>query len=165
VAAAVLAVVGASACVSKPTMHLNHAEISGVQIGFPPQFDVMMTIVLDVYNPNSYDVAVREVHGTTVMGGAFALPVNFVAPTADGVWMPAQQTTSMRVPVVVPINVALGVLQQAAASPTIPYRFTGRANVTATRTLQLEKDDYAVDESGVVTRDQIAAVIPASIPH
>ena len=146
-------------------MHLDHAEITGVQVGFPPQFDVLMTIVLNVYNPNSYDVAVREVHGTTVMGGTYALPVNFYAPTADGVWMPAQQTTAMRVPVVVPIGVALGVLQQAAAAPTIPYRFTGRANVTATRTLQLEKDDYSVDESGVVTRDQIAAVIPASIPH
>src|SRR3954467_1205082 len=42
-------------CVSKPTMHLNHAEISGAQFAtFPPSVGILMVVVVDVYNPNSY---------------------------------------------------------------------------------------------------------------
>jgi hypothetical protein len=49
------------------------------------------------------------------------------------------------------------------ASPVIVYRFQGKADVTATRSLQIEKDNYEVDERGSVTRDQMMAVIPNSL--
>ena len=52
------------ACVSKPPMHLNHAEVSGVQF---PAFSVLMTVVVDVHNPNGYDVAVRAFSGQAIM--------------------------------------------------------------------------------------------------
>src|SRR5579859_4334043 len=91
-AAGVLAFVAAAltalgcGCVSKPTMHLNHAEISGVQLAtLPPSIDVQMTIVLDVYNPNGYDVAVRAVRGQTVMAGRYPINVDYRAP-GDGLW-------------------------------------------------------------------------------
>jgi hypothetical protein len=143
-------------------MHLNHAEISGVQLAtLPPSIDVVMTIVLDVYNPNSYDVAVRAVRGQTVMAERFPLPVDYHAP-GDGLWLPAHQTTSVRVPLSLPLPLAFQLVQQAMASPVITYRFQGKADVTATRSLQLEKDNYGVDESGSVTRDQMMAVIPNS---
>ena len=35
--------------------------------------------------------------------------------------------------------------------------------MTATHTFQLEKDDYAVDGTGTITRAQMLAVIPNSI--
>jgi hypothetical protein len=155
------------ACVSKPTMHLNHAEISGVQLAtLPPSLGIVMTVVIDVYNPNGYDVAVRAVRGQTVLADQYALPVVFQAPP-EGVWMPANTTTSVRVPMTVPLPLAIQLVQQAFATPTIPYRFSGTADVTATRTFQLEKDNYSVDERGSITREQMAAVIPATFlgPH
>jgi hypothetical protein len=160
----------ASACAHNPTMTLNHAEISGVQLAtFPPNLTpslgLVMTVVLDVYNPNGYDVAVRAVRGQTTFTNQAPLPVLFQAPP-DGVWLPAHQTTQVRVPMLVPIQVAILLVQQSFAAPSIAYRFTGTADVTATRTLQLEKDNYSVDQNGTVTRADFLAVIPATLfPH
>jgi hypothetical protein len=154
-------------------MTLNHAEISGIQLAtFPPGssgpasgFGLVMTVVLDVYNPNGYDVAVRAVRGQTAFAGQAPLPVMFQAPP-DGVWLPAGQTTQVRVPMTVPIQLAILLVQQSFSSPSIAYRFTGTADVTATRTLKLEKDNYSVDQSGALTRNDFLAVIPASLfPH
>jgi hypothetical protein len=154
------------ACVHKPTMHLDHAEISGVQLAtMPPSLGIVMVVVLDVFNPNSYDVAVRAVRGQTVFAGQYPLPVMYQAPP-DGVWMPAGQTTQVRVPVTVPVQLAFALMQQGMSMPTIPYHFSGTADVTATRTFELEKDNYAVDEEGSITREQMMAVLPNSIwPH
>jgi hypothetical protein len=153
-------------CVHKPTMHLDHAEISGMQLAtMPPSLGIVMTVVLDVYNPNSYDVAVRAVRGQTVFAGQYPLPVMYQAPP-DGVWMPAGQTTQVRVPVTVPVQLAMVLVQQGMSMPTIAYHFTGSADVTATRTFQLEKDNYAVDEDGSITQAQMMAVLPNSLwPH
>lgn len=157
---------GSSACVSKPTMHLNHAEISGVNLAtLPPSIDVVMTIVLDVYNPNSYDVAIRAVRGQTVMAGRFPINVDYHAP-GEGLWLPAKQVTPVRVPLSVPVPVAFQLVQESFNSPVIPYRFQGKADVTATHAFKLEKDDYGVDEEGLVTREQMMAVLPNSfMPH
>jgi hypothetical protein len=148
-----------SGCASKPTMKLNHAEISGVQIAFPPSVGVVMTIVLDVYNPNSYDVAVRAMRGTATMMNRYTLPVDF-RPGGEGVWMAANATTSMRVPVTVPVDLALTLLRESYTSPTVPFHVVGAADVTATRTFKIEKDNYAVDEVGSFSRDQLAMAIP-----
>ena len=150
-------------CVSKPTMHLNHAEISGAQLAvFPPAIGILMTVVVDVYNPNSYDVAIRAMRGQVVMGYNHWLPVDF-RPPGNGVWLASDRTTSVRVPVSVPLELGLALLRESAQSPFIPYRLTGRADVTASSTFRVESDDYAVDEQGTISRDQIAAIIPNSI--
>ena len=161
-----LAATSSTACVHKPEMHLDHAEISGVQLAtmppLPPTIVVVMTVVIRVYNPNSYDVAVRAVRGQTVLGGEYAVPVAFQAPP-DGVWLPAGQTTQVRVPINVPMQVAIGIAQRGMAAPTVDYRFIGTADVTATHSFKLEKDNYAVDETGTITRGDMLAVIPNSI--
>jgi hypothetical protein len=77
--------------------------------------------------------------------------------------MAAGQTTPLRVPVNMPVDLAVVLLREAFSSPTIPYRFIGTADVTGTRTFQIEKDGYAVDERGFITREQIAAILPNSI--
>ncbi len=41
----------------------------------------------------------------------------------------------------------------------IPYRFAGRADVTATRTFQIEKDDYSIDVNGSIPRWQMEAAM------
>ncbi len=153
-------------CVSKPTMRLNHAEISGFQAAtFPPTLGVLMTVVVDVYNPNSYDVAIRAMHGQVTMAEKYPLPLDF-QPQGDGVWLLAGKTTQVRVPISIPLPLALALVREAFTSASIPYRVTGSANVTGTRTLQIEKDDYSVDERGSVTRQQMEAILPASLlPH
>jgi hypothetical protein len=157
VALAVL-VLATPGCPRKPTMRLNHAEITGVRITFPPSLGILMTLVIDVHNPNSYDVAVRAVRGQVTMAQRYTMPVDFRAGP-DGVWLPSDRTTSMRVDVIVPIDIALSVLRDSYASPIIPYRFVGRADVTATRTFQLESDDYEVNEQGSISREQIDAAL------
>ncbi len=151
------------ACVSKPTMHLNHAEISGFQAAtFPPSLGVLMTVVIDVYNPNGYDVAVRAVRGQAYMADKYPLPIDFRAP-GDGLWLPAGTTTPVRVPIAMPVDLALLLLREAYASPVIPYHFVGKADVTGTRTFQIEKDDYSVDERGSVSRQEIEAILPRTL--
>jgi hypothetical protein len=146
-------------CASKPTMTLKHAEISGVSLGFPPQVGVVMTMVLEVYNPNSYDVAVRAMRGTAVLAQRYTLPIDY-RPGPEGVWMASKATTVLRVPVTVPIDLALTLLRESYTVPTISFRVTGTADVTATRTFQIEKDNYAVDEVGSFSRQQLEMAIP-----
>ena len=157
-----LSVVG---CVQKPTMHVNHAEISGFSVAtIPPS--VLMTVVVDVYNPNSYDVAIRAMRGQVVMAERYSIPLDF-RPPGDGLWLPSDRTTSVRAPVAIPVDLALALLRESWNMPTISYRIIGKADVTGTRTLQIEKDDYSVDERGIVTRQQIEAIIPNTLfgPH
>jgi hypothetical protein len=160
-----------AACVQKPMVHLDHAEISGVQLATLPatlnlaNLGLVMTVVLDVYNPNGYDVAVRGVRGQVVLADQYPLPVLYQAPP-NGIWMPAGQTTPVRVPISVPLQLALLLAQKSFASPTIPYRFTGAADVTASRTFRVEKDNYSFDEHGAITRAQMIAVLPNTLfPH
>lgn len=157
-ALAALTAIAGAACVSKPTMQLDHAEITGIRIAFPPSLGILMTIVVNVHNPNSYDVAVRAVRGQVVLAGRYQLPVDFRAD-GDGVWLPSDRTTQVRVPVSVPVDLGLQLLRETLTSPVIPYRFSGRADVTATRTFRLEADDYSVDDHGVVARNQIETAL------
>jgi hypothetical protein len=144
-----------SGCAKKPTMNLHHAEVSGVQLGFPPSVSVVMTVVLAVYNPNSYDIAIRRVRGTSFIAGQYSLPVDYQPVGNDGLWLAADTTSYLRVPISVPLDVALRLLQTTMGSPSVAYSFSGRADVTATRSLRIEKDDYAVNESGMFQRQQL----------
>ena len=158
----VLALSLVAGCAKKPTMNLRHAEVSGMQFGFPPQVGLVMTAVVDVYNPNGYDVAIRAMRGTVIFNERYSLPIDF-RPGGEGVWLPADTTTRVRVPTTVPVDLALTLVREAYMSPTIPFRIYGRADVTATRSFKIEKDDYKVDERGALSRQQIEASIPATI--
>jgi len=140
-------------------MKLNHAELSGMQLGFPPTLGVLMTIVLDVYNPNSYDVAVRAMRGNATLAQRYNLPVNW-QPGGEGVWLASNATTSVRVPVTIPVDLGIQLLRESFTSPTVPFRVVGTADVTATRTFKIEKDNYSVDESGTFSRQQLEMAIP-----
>ena len=144
-------------------MKLHHAEVNGVQVGFPPQLSITLTSVIEVYNPNSYDIAVRTVHGTVVLMDRYSLPVQF-APGGEGVWLPADQTTVVRVPVTIPVQLAMQVVREAYSNPMVPFRLIGKADVTASRTFKLEKDDYSVDERGEISREYIEASMRGSMP-
>lgn len=140
-------------------MKLNHAELSGVQLGFPPTVGVLMTIVLDVYNPNSYDVAVRAMRGNATLAQKYNLAVNW-QPGGEGVWLASNATTSIRVPVTIPVDLGIQLLRESFSAPTVPFRVVGTADVTATRTFKIEKDNYSVDETGTFSRQQLEMAIP-----
>lgn len=150
---------GLSGCASKPTMKLKHAEISGMRLGFPPTVGVVMTMVLDVHNPNSYDVAIRAMRGTATLAGRYTLPIDW-RPGGEGVWLASNATTTVRAPVTVPIDLAFHLLRESYTSPTVSFRVVGKADVTATRTFQIEKDDYSVDEVGTFSRQQLELAMP-----
>lgn len=158
----------AAGCVSKPTMKLNHAEVSGVQLGgYPPTLGVIMTVVVDVTNPNSYDVAIRAVRGQSTMANRYIIPIDYKAPTADGVWLAAGKTTSVRVSFPVPVDIALSLARDGYMTPFIPYHLSGHADVTASHTFKLEADNYSIEDDGQITRDQIMAILPNTLfgPH
>jgi hypothetical protein len=104
-------------------------------------------------------VAIRAVRGQVVLAERFNVPVDFRAP-GNGVWLPAGKTTKVSTPIAIPMDVALALVGQAYVAPTIPFRLTGKADVVASSTLQIEKDDYSVDESGSITRAQFEAILP-----
>ncbi len=159
--AAVLASLAATGCVKKPEMKVHHAELTGVRVGIsiPPQIDVGLTVVMEIYNPNSYDVAVRRVQGTTLLAGKYQIPVSYAAPQADGFWIGSKSRSYVAVPIQIPAGLGWSILQEAYGATLIPYRFTGRADVTAFRSLKLEKDDYKVDEQGTIPRAQFENVL------
>ncbi|MCC6213565.1 MAG: LEA type 2 family protein [Polyangiaceae bacterium] len=141
-------------CVKKPTMKVQHAEVKGLQIGFPPKLDVVMNVTIDVFNPNGYDVAVRAVRGEVDFMGRHRLPIDF-QPGGDGVWLASDATTRLVVPVQLPVPIALDLARVAYEAGAVPYLMRGRADVTAFRSLQVEADDYSFEERGALTREQI----------
>jgi len=157
--ALVLASALSTGCASKPTMKLKAAEISGMTLGFPLQVGVVMTMVIDAYNPNSYDVAIRAMRGMALLADKYTLPIDY-RPGPEGVWLASKAKTTMRVPVSVPVDLALRLLRESDMAPTVPFRVTGTADVTATRAFQIEEDNYSFDETGTFTRQQLELAIP-----
>src|SRR5207247_10737744 len=102
---------------------------SAVSVGFPPSaVGLQMMVVLEAYNPNSYDVALRAMHGTASFEDRYSVPIDF-RPDGEGVWLRSEQTSVVRVPVVVPADIALRIALEALAD-TVPYHVVGKADVT-----------------------------------
>jgi hypothetical protein len=163
---AVAPAIGCSACVQDPTVVLNHAELNGVQMAaFPPRLGILLTVVLDVTNANSFDIAVRGMRGQVLMNDRYPLPLDY-RPPPPGVWLRAGQVTPMRLPVDMPIDLAVTLLREAWASPVIGFHVVGVVDVTGSSTLKVDKDNFAVDLRGTMTRQQVAGVVPAVfLPH
>lgn len=148
---AVLATALLTGCgVSKPTMKLRSAYITGVVL----PGNLQLTCEMDVTNPNSYDVAIRGLRGTVLLAGRHQVPVDFRAP-GNGVWMPAGRTTTVSVPVQIPLFTAGAIGREFFNSSSVPFTFSGRADVTATSTFQFERDDYVIEEQGTIPTQQL----------
>jgi hypothetical protein len=155
-----------AACVHTPEVTLDHAELNGVQMAvFPPRVGVSLTVVVNVTNTNSFDVAVRGMRGQVMMADKYPLPIMYQAPP-PGIWLRAGQTTPMRLPVDMPIELAVALLREAFGAPLIGYHVTGVVDVTGTTTFKIDRDNFPVDLRGTVTRQQIEGVVPAFLmPH
>jgi hypothetical protein len=140
-------------CVSKPTMQLHHAEIRSAGPA-----GIGMQVFLRVNNDNSFDVEVRNVRVQTTMAGRWTLPPMSYSPNQ---WLPADGTTIVQAPVIIPWGLVPPLLAETVASPVIKYRVRGEADVTAIRSIGIRSNNYPVDEEGEIPR---IAVLQAARP-
>ena len=156
-----------AACVHVPEVTLDHAELNGVQMAavFPPRIAISLTVVVNVTNTNSFDIAIRGMRGQAIMADKYPLPIMYQAPP-PGIWLRAGQTTPMRLPVDMPVELAIAMLREALGAPVIPYHVVGVVDVTGTTALKIARDNYPVDLHGTMTRQQVEGVVPAfMMPH
>ncbi|HVY44662.1 MAG TPA: hypothetical protein VHB21_02240 [Minicystis sp.] len=146
----------AAGCVSKPVVHVDHAEIRSASLQ-----GVGLAVILRIQNPNAYDVQVRHVHANVTINGHYTLPPIDIDPNQ---WLPSHQTTYVLVPSFVPWALVPGLVAESAGSPAIRYHVTGTADVTATRALGVEADDYPVDEDGWVPREVFVGAARSVMP-
>ena len=97
--------------------------------------------------------------GTLVLQDRYTLPIQFQPQNPEGIWLPSDQTTPVAIPVPIPVDLALTLLRETYTTPQINFRLVGVADVTATRTFKIEKDNYSVDERGVVTRQEMETAL------
>ena len=90
----------------------------------------------------------------------YTLPTVQLSPN---VWLPSDQETRIDVPVTVPWALVPPLAQTTLGSSTISYRARGSANVSATRALAIDFDDFTVDEDGVISRDALINAAARSI--
>lgn len=143
-------------CVSKPKMELHHAE---VQTAGP--MGIGMNVYLRVNNDNSFDVQVRNVRVQTTLQGRWTLPPVAYSPNQ---WLPADGTTVVQAPVIIPWPLVAPLLAETAMSPSISYRVRGEADVTAIRSIGIRSDNYPVDETGSIPRIAVAQAARGTIP-
>jgi hypothetical protein len=94
------------------------------------------------------------------MADKYPLAIAYQVP-APGIWLRAGQTTPLRLPIDMPVELAVAMLREAMGAPVIPYRVTGVVDVTGTTALKINRDNYPVDLRGTMTRQQVEGVVPA----
>ncbi|MFW5740396.1 MAG: LEA type 2 family protein [Myxococcota bacterium] len=144
------------ACVSEPTVKVHTAQVTGVgPIG------ISLNVVVKVFNDNSFDIMIRRVTARTLLAGHYRLPEVTVHPN---VWLPANKTTYVNTPVVVPWPLVPGVLATTMGNESVSYHVQGTADVSATRTLGVQVNNETIDEQGVVPREVMLRAARTTIP-
>jgi hypothetical protein len=150
-----LALVSAG-CVQQPVVTVHHAEVRGVS-----PLGVGVVIFLQIRNDNAYDVQIRNVRCNVTFGrGATLGPIDF----APNQWLPASQTTLVQVPVSLPWTLVPALASETMGAYAIPYHVTGVADVTATRTLGIDRNNYPIDEGGFVPRQMVVDAARSMLP-
>lgn len=154
---AVLAVValGLAGC-QTPSVTLRNATARS------PGFDgVHFDATLAVHNPNGFDVQVRAVRANVrIENIPTALPVIY----SPNVWIPADQTVYVSVPVSVPWTMVPSVLAQTVTKSKVNFRVMGNADVTATQLFKIEQDGYRFNEQGELPRGMFLLIGGQSRP-
>ena len=143
-------------CVKKPTVQLDHAQIANVGL-----VGVSMNVVVKVNNTNSFDVMVREVNAQVTINNRYTL-----APivTAPNIWLASDKATLVSLPMVIPWTVVPGLLSETLGKESISYRVQGTADVTATKLLQIQKNNHPINEEGKVSRAALLSAARVRIP-
>jgi len=131
-------------CVQTPTIQLHHVDFKG-----PSLTGAVLDVVLEIHNPNSFDVKVRSVTADTTFANRYLLPTIHLQPNQ---WLPSGQKTLVRVPTVLPWLMIPGIVAETVFSPVVHFRVRGSVDVTATRMFGIEEDNYPVDVQGTLPR-------------
>ena len=134
-------------CVTEPNIKIHSARLAGVDDG-----GVTLKVTLAIRNDNSFDIQLRDVHADFLMANGYRVPTVHTSPN---LWLPAGRTTALEVPVIVPWQIVMPLIRETIGSPTIPYHATGYANVTATRAFEIDIDEYALDQEGSISRNEL----------
>jgi LEA14-like dessication related protein len=137
----------ATGCFSEPSMKLY-----GARVTHATPYGVGLTMTLAVENNNSFDVMVRDVRADVMIAKRYRLPTVVVSPNQ---WLAANRSTLVQVPVIVPWTLVTPLVSTTVGSSTIEYRVWGSANVTATRALEVDFDDYQLDKDGKFYRSEL----------
>ena len=144
---AVVALGAAAGCVQQPTIAIRGAEVRGASL-----MGVDVLIALEVRNDNAYDVQVRGVRCNVIFGrGAVLGPIQF----SPNQWLRSNSTTLVMVPVSIPLTIIPALIAETNGSYSIPYHVRGVVDVTATSSLNIERNNYAIDHDGFVTRQML----------
>jgi LEA14-like dessication related protein len=157
VALAACALAPISGCVSKPVVTLHHAEVKAASLT-----GIGLVVFLKVENSNAYDVKVRTVHAQVTIAGKYALDPIDIAPDQ---WLGSNSSTLVSVPLQIPWTLIPALIGETLGSPEVKYHVTGTADVTAVRALMIEKNDYPIDEDGVLPRQVFVDASPGGGIH
>jgi hypothetical protein len=143
-------------CISKPQMELHHAQVTSAGPG-----GIGVDVFLRVNNDNSFDIQVRNVRVSTVVERRYQLPdVNY----SPNQWLPADGSTIVRAPALIPWTIVGPLLAETAASTSLSYRVRGEADVTAIRSLGIQSNRYPVDETGTIPRSAVLQAARSAMP-
>ncbi|HHH30841.1 MAG TPA: hypothetical protein ENK57_21195 [Polyangiaceae bacterium] len=144
-------------CVKNPTMDLYGARVQSVN-----PMGIGMVMTMKIRNDNPFDIQVRNVAANVIIGKSFRMPTVRASPNA---WLRANSVTLVDVPMTVPWPTVMPLLSRTVGSATIEYRAKGFADVTATSTFQIDRNDYKFDEEGKVSRvELVQAAIRGGFP-
>jgi LEA14-like dessication related protein len=156
-AATVLACLGApGGCVHKPTVQLDRAQVSNVSL-----YGVGLDVLVRVNNTNSFDVMVRDVNAQVTINNKYSLAPMRLSPNQ---WLASDKTTLVAVPVVIPWTVVPGLLAETIGRDTLTYRVTGTADVTATKLLQVQRNNHPLNEEGKLSRAALLSAARTRFP-
>jgi hypothetical protein len=137
----------ATACVETPRVRLHHADLQGASLA-----GAVLDVVIEIHNPNSYDIQLRDLTAETTFAGRHRLPPIVIHPNQ---WLPSGQSTQVHVPTVLPWLMIPGILTDTLLAPKVTYDVRGSANVTATRTFGIEEDNYPINLRGEMPRQMM----------
>jgi hypothetical protein len=144
-----LLVLPLAGCPSKPVLELHGARLqSATPMG------IGMTLIMRVHNDNVFDVKVRNVRVSTIIGRRYQLPMIRYNPD---IWLPAGRSTQVPVPVVIPWHLVGPLIATTAGSSYVDYRVKGVVDVTAIRLLNIQRNDFEIDDEGRLSRMQLVA--------
>lgn len=136
-----------AACVTTPSLSLY-----GARVTHTTPAGIGMTMTMKVENDNVFDIQLRGVMANVTLANRYQLPTVVANPW---IWLPAGQATLVHVPVIIPWTLIGPLIQTTLGSSLVPYRVVGRADVTATRALEIDFDDYKLDQVGRFSRGEL----------
>ncbi len=131
-------------CIPRPVVELDSARITSAS-----KSGVSLMMRLRVNNSMPFDVRVRNVRAQVTVADRYPLP--YVRFNPDQ-WMPANSWSYIYVPAVIPWATIAPLAAATVTSDIVGYHIAGYVDVTATRLIGFQVNDYTLDDDASVSR-------------